>query len=109
MIRVPVSFGFCSSFLWLVLGSIVIICPCNGCGHCPLPTFQRVASLRFFHSRMKLFLHLPLLLYFADVFPEAYGETGEIRGTKGSGLRHYRPNNFCIEDVGLELHELVID
>ena len=41
--------------------------------------------------------------------PETNGETGEVGGTKSGGLSDFRALNSDTEDIGLELHEQVVD
>src|SRR6202035_735726 len=61
------------------------------------------------HLRLEGAVDGPLGFDLLRAAPEAYGDTCEIGGTKSCGLRHLWSLDSDAEDIGLELHEQVID
>ena len=52
---------------------------------------------------------LPVLGDVGLVFPEASGETGKAGGTEGGGFVDLRTHDGDAEDIGLHLHEEVVE
>src|SRR5690606_18842964 len=58
--------------------------------------------------RLKAAIHLPLLLDVVQVLPISNRQSCQISRTDRRHFRHLWTNHFCIQNIGLELHQQVV-
>src|SRR4030042_4003970 len=83
--------------------------PGFSCMHSPMPSFYQCFRSFRRHNRHKCFFDLPLFFYTVNALPVIVCNACKVCCPKGGRLSNFRPDDTCLEKIGLELHEIVVD
>ena len=75
----------------------------------PVPTLPQLLPVGSVHLWLKFALQRPVPYHFAGVLPVSDGQACQVSSSQRRGFGDDGPADDDVEDVGLELHQLIVD